>query len=155
MTRSEYQELIQFLGQKFDRIDERFSLIDERFSRIDGRFDSVEGRLAKVEVGNEQNAHQIQVLAEGITAVDQKLERFREEMAEEFRLVRAEMADGSRLVRADMAENSRLVRADMAKESTSVRGEMAAGFREQGERLDLLVARMDGWEGRKPRPRRI
>jgi hypothetical protein len=126
MTRSEYQELIQFLGQKFDRIDERFSLID-------GRFDSVEGRLAIVEVGNEQNAHQIQVLAEGITAVDQKLERFREEMAEEFRLVRAEMAE----------------------ESTSLRSEMAAGFREQGERLDLLAARMDSWEGRKPRPRRI
>ena len=112
MTRNEYQELVEFIGP---------------------RFDSLERRLARVEVGNEENAQKIQVLAEGITVVDQKLDRFREEVTEEFRAVRGEMAEGL----------------------GAVRGEMAEGFRVQGDRIDGLGARTDRWEGRTPRPGRI
>ena len=82
MTRSEYQELVAFLGPKFD---------------------AMEGRLTRVEVGLEENRHQIQIVAEGVTAL-------REEMTREFAAVRSEMAG----------------------EFSSVRGEMAEGFRAWG-----------------------
>ncbi len=63
----------------------QFSKIDKRFNQSDARFDSLDNRLARVEVGNEENAHQIQVLAEGISGVGQSLERFRKEVAGEIR----------------------------------------------------------------------
>ena len=80
MTRSEYQDLVGFLGKKFDAIDRRFDGNDERF-------DGIEGRLAKIEVGLEENRHQIQTVAEGLTSL-------REEMGREFVAVRAEMREG-------------------------------------------------------------
>jgi predicted nucleic acid-binding Zn-ribbon protein len=87
MTRSEYQDLVEFLGRKFDAID-------RRFEAIEGRLASLEDRMTRVEVSFEENRHQIQILAEGISAVDEKLDRFRDEVAEEFRAVREEMARG-------------------------------------------------------------
>jgi hypothetical protein len=54
MTRSEYQELTDFIGQQFA---------------------ATNSRLIRVEVSVEENRHHIQVLAEGITALDQKVER--------------------------------------------------------------------------------
>ena len=91
MTRNEYQDLVEFLALRFDRSERR---TDERFSGL-------ENRLTKVELGNERNAHQIQILAEGITTVDQRLERFREEVTEEFRAVRGEMTEGFAAVRLE------------------------------------------------------
>jgi len=38
MTRSEYQELVEFLGGRFDRIDARFEQMEERLDRMDERF---------------------------------------------------------------------------------------------------------------------
>ncbi len=55
MTRNEYRELVEFLER---------------------RFTSLENRFARVEVGNEENAHNIQVLVERITALNQKLDRW-------------------------------------------------------------------------------
>jgi len=63
MTRSEYQELVEFIGPKFDRIERRF--------------DGVEARLTRVEVAVEENRHLIQVVAESVTSL-------REEMARGF-----------------------------------------------------------------------
>ena len=80
MTRSEYQELVEFLSKKFDGIDQRFEGQDQRFDRI-------EGRLSKVEVGLEENRHQTQALAEGLTSLRNGMER-------EFVAVRAEMREG-------------------------------------------------------------
>jgi len=54
MTRSEYQELTDFIGRQFA---------------------ATNSRLSRVEVSVEENRHHIQVLAEGITALDQKVER--------------------------------------------------------------------------------
>ena len=74
MTRNEYQELVEFLGPKFDAIE--------------GRFDAAEGRLAKVEVGNEGTRHDLQGVAEGLTSL-------RSEMRRGFDDVRTEMREGS------------------------------------------------------------
>ena len=73
MTRSEYQELVEFLGRRFDAIDQRF--------------DAVETRLTRVEVTTEQNLHYIRIVAEGLSA-------HRESSGREFAAVRREMADG-------------------------------------------------------------
>ena len=61
MTKSEYQDLVEFLGPKFDAID--------------GRFDAIEQRLTRVEVTVEENRHHIQILAERIGALDSKMDR--------------------------------------------------------------------------------
>ena len=54
MTRSDYQELTDFIGRQFA---------------------ATNSRLTRVEVSVEESRHHIQVLAEGITALDQKVER--------------------------------------------------------------------------------
>ena len=68
MTRSEYQDLVEFLGKKFD---------------------AIESRLAAVEVSVEENRHHIELLAERIGVLEEKMDRG-------FRAVRGEMADGFR-----------------------------------------------------------
>ncbi len=117
MTRSEYQELVEFLGPKFDAIDRRFDAVDRRF-------DAVEERLTRVEVLGERDRDHLRVLAEGITSVDQKLESFRQEVAEEFRAVRSEMAAGF----------------------DAVRSEMAAGFDAHGRLIGVLGSRVSRLE---------
>ena len=69
MSPAEYQELVEFLGKRFDRIDQQFEQVDQRFEQVDQRFDAVENRLARVEVKGEETRHHLQILAEGITAV--------------------------------------------------------------------------------------
>ena len=56
MTNSEYQDLIAFLGRKFEEIDRRFDRVeaklaqhDERFREILGHFDEVHRRLERLE----------------------------------------------------------------------------------------------------------
>jgi chromosome segregation ATPase len=45
MTPSEYQELVQFLGERFTAIDRRFVAIDRRFDAVDQRFDTLHRRI--------------------------------------------------------------------------------------------------------------
>jgi len=65
MTQSEYQQLVEFLAP---------------------RFDDLRNRLTRVEVNVEENRHQIQAVAEGLTA-------FREQTTRELSTLRREMAD--------------------------------------------------------------
>ena len=76
MTKSEYQQLVEFLAPRFDDLG--------------NRLDSVENRLTRVELKVEENSHQIQAVAEGLTA-------FREQTSREFTALRQEMADGFEL----------------------------------------------------------
>ena len=66
MTKSEYQQLVEFIAPRFDRIDER---------------------LCRVEILGEENRHQIQIVAEAVTRVDDKFEAFRSEVAAGFQNV--------------------------------------------------------------------
>jgi hypothetical protein len=67
MTKNEYQQLIEFMAPRFEELRDR---------------------LSRVEVRVEENRHLIQVVAEGVTNVDRKLDRFKEEVRQEFRVVR-------------------------------------------------------------------
>ena len=85
MTKSEYQELVEFLGARFDRIDRRFTAIDQRFDAADERFEGIEERLSRAEILGEDTRHQVRIVAEGVATVDRKLEDFRSEVADSFR----------------------------------------------------------------------
>ena len=83
MTADQYTELIDFLGRKFGRIDERFDALEGRMDgfegrmdSLEGRMDSLEGRLTKVEVGLEALRGDVQILAEGLTTLNQRLDRY-------------------------------------------------------------------------------
>jgi hypothetical protein len=45
MSPSEYEQLVQFLGPRFETIDRRFDAIDHRFETIDRRFDAIDRRF--------------------------------------------------------------------------------------------------------------
>jgi hypothetical protein len=86
VTKSEYQELVEFLGGKFQRIDARFERIDARFQRIDARFERIDARFDATDeairhngVLIDRNTDAIRKVAEGVVMLDEKLERFRVE----------------------------------------------------------------------------
>lgn len=68
MTNDEYQQLIEFLGRKFEEIDRRFETIDRRFESIDRRFDGIDAKLA-------DHDHRFDAVEARLTEHD---ERFRE-----------------------------------------------------------------------------
>ncbi len=72
MTKSEYQELVEFIAPRFDGINKRFDAIDDR--------------LRRVEILGEDNRHQIRILAEAVsdTVSSDKFEAFRSEVAAGF-----------------------------------------------------------------------
>lgn len=72
MTKSEYSHLVDFLSKKFARIDARFERIDERFEQVDRRFDE-QARHTGTLIENLE--HQIQIVAEGVTANGQRIDR--------------------------------------------------------------------------------
>jgi len=93
MTQSEYQQLVEFLAPRFDDlgnrlggVEGRLDSVENRLDSVENRLDSVEKRLTRVEVNLEENRHQIQAVAEGLTA-------FREQTTREFSTLRQEMAD--------------------------------------------------------------
>jgi len=69
MTKSEYQKLVEFIGPRFDGIDER---------------------LRRVEILGEENRHQIEIVAEAVakTVSIDKFEAFRSEVATGFQDLR-------------------------------------------------------------------
>ncbi len=81
MTKSEYQELVEFIAPQFHRIGQRFDAVDERF-------DAMDERLLRVEILGEDNRHQIQMVAESVIGVGERLDAFRTEVAGEFQEVR-------------------------------------------------------------------
>jgi len=93
MTNSEYQDLIAFLGRKFEEIDrrfdrveaklaKRFEAIDERFREVFGHFDHLYQRLERLE-------QEYQAILEGLRRiegllVDEKVKREELERGVEF-----------------------------------------------------------------------
>ena len=49
MSPSEYQDLVAFLGERFETIDRRFDGIDRRFEAIDRRFDAMDRRFEAID----------------------------------------------------------------------------------------------------------
>lgn len=81
VTKSEYQELAEFIALRFDRNDKRFDGMDKRL-------DAIDERLHNVEILGEDTRHNLQIVAEAVTGLDQRFEAFRSEVAVGFRDVR-------------------------------------------------------------------
>ena len=61
---------------------------------MDGHFDKIESRLSRVEVTGEETRHLVQLVAEGVTTVDRKVEALRGDMTRGFADIREETALG-------------------------------------------------------------
>ena len=48
MSPSEYQDLVAFLGERFETIDRRFDAMDRRFEAMDRRFDAMDRRFGEL-----------------------------------------------------------------------------------------------------------
>lgn len=78
MSNTEYQELIEFLGRKFDEVDARFARVDAGLDQMATKED-LRTQQAEThrhfEVVAEQMQSQVRLVAEGIAEVSQRLDR--------------------------------------------------------------------------------
>ncbi len=73
MTNSEYQQLVEFLGQQFTAIDRRFDGIDQRFDGIDQRFVAIDRRFDRLD--------------DRIDGLEQRFDAFRAEVLGHFDVI--------------------------------------------------------------------
>ena len=98
MSENEYKELIDFLGKKFEKIDERFEKIDNQFEKIDERFKKIDDQFeetkrhtdARIEevkrhtgVLIEAVEHKIDIVIEGVMGLNERLDRHTAENEQE------------------------------------------------------------------------
>lgn len=74
----------------------RFDQVDRRFDQVDRRFDRLEADVQHAHVRIESLEGKVQLVAEGVANVDEKLERFRVEVRDELKGVRAELRQSYR-----------------------------------------------------------
>jgi hypothetical protein len=86
MTNDEYREMIEFLGRKFDEVDTRFDAIDRRFDVTDAKITDTRRHF---DVVAEAMRDQVRLVAEGVSNVEQGLQRFKEEVGAEFAEVKS------------------------------------------------------------------
>ena len=114
-------ERFDYLDQRFEAVDRRFDAIDQRFEAVDRRFDAVDQRFDTMErrqdttdarledtrrhlgVLIENLDGKIQLVAEGVINVDQKIDRVRVELT-------GEIAEVKHLLRGSYSDLDRRVR---------------------------------------------
>jgi len=88
-------ELVGYLDERFAYLDQRFEAVDRRFDAIDQRFDAMERRQGTTDARLEDTRRhlgilienldgKIQLVAEGVINVDQKIDRVRDELKAEL-----------------------------------------------------------------------
>lgn len=84
MTSDEYTTLMDFLATRFARMDAAFAAMDARLTRIEARQDAMEVRLTRSEVLWESMRDDLRRVAEGVVAVNERLDRFQAETRARF-----------------------------------------------------------------------
>jgi predicted nucleic acid-binding Zn-ribbon protein len=79
MEQESLAPLVEFIGKKFEEVDQHFGAIDTKIADTRRHFDVVAERMQS----------QVQLVAEGITAVGQRLDRFEQKVEAEFAETRA------------------------------------------------------------------
>ncbi|MGC2422892.1 MAG: hypothetical protein WA666_00895 [Nitrospirota bacterium] len=105
MSENEYKELIDFLGTKFEKIDERFEKIDNQFEKIDERFKKIDDQFEEVKrhtgVLIEAVEHKIDIVIEGVMGLNERLDRHTAENKQEHsrleKMTLVNLADISKL----------------------------------------------------------
>ncbi len=80
MTADDYATLMDFLATRFARIDGSFAELNARMARMEARQDAMEERLTRAEVLRESMRDDIRRVAEGLMAVNERLDHFQVEM---------------------------------------------------------------------------
>ena len=92
MEQESLAPLIEFIGKKFDQVDQRFEGMDRRLDQMATK-DEVRTQQTETrrhfDVVAEGLRSQIQLVAEGVSVVDQRLDRFQRKVEEEFAETRA------------------------------------------------------------------
>ena len=55
-----FKELVDFLGEKFEKMDQRFDQMDQRFDQMDQRFDQMDQRFDQMDQGFDRLEFQVQ-----------------------------------------------------------------------------------------------
>jgi len=126
VTKSEYQELAEFIALRFDRNDKRFDQIDERFDQIDERFDAMDRRFDAMDRRFERNDTRFDVIEDRLAAHDKRFDSLDE------RLRRVEiLGEETRHQVQILAEAV----TGLGQRFEAFRSEMAAGFQDLRELL--------------------
>ncbi len=130
-------ERFAYLGQRFEAVDRRFDAIDQRFEAVDRRFDAIDQRFDAVDerfdtMERRQDATdarledtrrhlgilienldgKIQLVAEGVINVDQKIDRVRNELKADLKTEIEGVKTLIRLSYADLDHRVRRLEAD-------------------------------------------
>src|ERR687892_403020 len=107
MSPSEYEQLVQFLGERFETIDRRFETIDRRLDELRGEilghFDEVYRRLERLEQEYQaitQALRRIEALLADERARREILERDLATLRENMAVLNARMEDLERRLRS-------------------------------------------------------
>ena len=141
MTKSEYQELVEFLALRFDRIDERFSAIDRRFDGVDKRFDAMDERFDGVDKRFDAMDERFDAMDERFGTMDE-LFNAADERSEGFeeRLRRVE------ILGEDTLHQVRIVAESVAtvdRKLDDFRSEVADSFREHRDLIQTSYRDLD------------
>jgi len=79
MTNDEYQQLIEFLGRKFEAIDRQFEAIDQRFEGMGRRFDAMDRRFDAVEAKLGEHDERFRDILGHFDQLYRRLERLEQE----------------------------------------------------------------------------
>ncbi len=77
MSPSEYEQLVLFLGERFETIDRRFETIDRRFDIIDRRFDTIDQRFEIV-------GQRFETIDRHFDTIDRRFDELRAELLGHF-----------------------------------------------------------------------
>ena len=77
MSPSEYEQLVLFLGERFETIDRRFETIDRRFETIDRRFDTIDQRFEIV-------GQRFETMDRHFDTIDRRFDELRAELLGHF-----------------------------------------------------------------------
>ena len=88
MSSPEYEQLVRFLGPRFDTIDRRFETIDRRFDSVDRKFDELRteilGHFDEIYRRLERLEQEYQAITQALRRIEARLgdERGRREILE-------------------------------------------------------------------------
>ncbi len=77
MSPSEYEQLVLFLGERFETIDRRSETIDRRFDTIDRRFDTIDQRFEIV-------GQRFETIDRHFDTIDRRFDELRAELLGHF-----------------------------------------------------------------------
>ena len=84
------KELTNYLDQRFGQLDRRLEQVDQRFDEVDHRIEQrYEDAKHYFGVIAEELDQKVRLVAEGVASLNEKFERFQDEIRREFRETQA------------------------------------------------------------------